>query len=85
MNSFTLIDCCSLSGVGSPTICVLTGPWEGSSSLYAKDWNWVTASAKTGWVAPEAPLNGSELSSYLNPNRSKPFVYECSQSFLEFL
>ena len=27
-----------MSGVGSPTTCVLTGPWEGSSSLYAKDW-----------------------------------------------
>ena len=55
-------------------IWVLTGPAAGNNSLYANAWNWVTASANTGWVAPDAPLNGSDLSSYLNPNKSKPLV-----------
>ena len=72
MKSCTLCDCCSLSGVGKPKICVITGPLAGNNSLYASAWNCVTASANTGWVAPDAPWNGSVLLSYLNPKRSNP-------------
>ena len=74
MKSFTRPACCSVCGFLTPITCVLTGPSAGNNSLYACDWNCVTASARTGCVAQDAPWKGTVLFSYLNPKRSKPVV-----------
>ena len=66
--------------------CVFTGPPDGNSSLYAWAWKVVTASPNNGCMTPDAPSNGSDLSSSnFIPRYFKPSVYVLSQSSLEDL
>ena len=72
MSSETRIDDSFLAVVSLPIICVLTGPEDGNVSIMASDWNLTTASDNIGWNTPQAPAQGSVVSSYFKPSSFKP-------------
>ena len=80
MSSSTRVAASFFSGVSRPIICVRTGPFAGKVSMMVSDWKRTTASVIIGWNTPQAPSQGSVLSSNFKPNKTIPSLYIFSQS-----
>ena len=85
MSSLTRAAASSLRRSIAPMISVLTGPCEGKVSVIVSLWKRIAASVSTVEKTPQAPFQGSVLSSYFIPNTSRPLTYVSVQSLRELM